>query len=561
MKKKIVSYFLMAACVSTLILPVQAEAKSRPVKPAKVSTLSVKNTSTAGKIKVSFKKVNRVSGYRIAVSEHKNFKGRKLYLVKGTKKVLSVKKGKQYFVKVQAYKKYKKNTVYGTWSSTKSVFTTPANTVLKKQSAAATSVKLTAKKASGITGYQFSISEKEDFSKKKMASSKSENYTFSGLKANKKYFVKVRTYKKYKKKTLYGTWSSHKAVITTPANTECQKWSTTSNSIKLTAKKASGVTGYQFSISESKNASPKKITASKSGNYTFSGLKANKKYFVRVRAYKKYKKNTLYGKWSGQKEISTKKAVTNDTSKDNSAVTEKAKYTYEIQTLSKYTDLYTQVYYPFFIKTDNPDPTTIFFDGILGAYNDIYQDIHYTGNDDWWFQSVPGGYVVNPSFQNAGKHTLTIYEMNKGKKIKAYSCQITVTDQHEGRDAAFQKIFDEVYDPTLTATDNLNNLQNYFTSHFVQLISNSKHPAIPLAQNQGAWFQTHNASCWNATDYMIWCANKMGLEAKSEDPGTPGEGSLHQAAYIKIDGEWQWYDANAPVMYYDEYYTTWDYIL
>lgn len=74
--------------------------------------------------------------------------------------------------------------------------------------------------------------------------------------------------------------------------------------LHLKWKKSSGVSGYQIQISTKKNfKGAKKISISKSKNtYTVKGLKAKKKYYIRIRAYKTYKdanKKTqkVYGKW------------------------------------------------------------------------------------------------------------------------------------------------------------------------------------------------------------------------------------------------------------------------
>lgn len=74
--------------------------------------------------------------------------------------------------------------------------------------------------------------------------------------------------------------------------------------LTLTWKKISGAAGYQIQVSTKKNfKGAKTITVSKSKkSYTKKGLKAKKKYYVRIRAYKtykdaNYKTKKAYGKW------------------------------------------------------------------------------------------------------------------------------------------------------------------------------------------------------------------------------------------------------------------------
>ena len=71
-------------------------------------------------------------------------------------------------------------------------------------------------KNNDATGYQVKYSTSKKFTKKTTKTkkfTKSKN-TVKGLKSNKKYFVKVRTYKKQNGKTVYSSWSKVKTVKT-----------------------------------------------------------------------------------------------------------------------------------------------------------------------------------------------------------------------------------------------------------------------------------------------------------------------------------------------------------
>ena len=65
-------------------------------------------------------------------------------------------------------------------------------------------------------GYQVQLSLKNNFKKieknKKLAKNAKTEYKFTRLKAGKKYYVRVRSYKKSKNQTLYGAWSKIKTV-------------------------------------------------------------------------------------------------------------------------------------------------------------------------------------------------------------------------------------------------------------------------------------------------------------------------------------------------------------
>lgn len=88
------------------------------------------------------------------------------------------------------------------------------------------------------------------------------------------------------------------------------------NSIKINWKKINNVSGYQIKYSTDKDFEfEKKITIK--GNKTsktISKLKTDKKYYFKVRAYKKNKNKTTYSKWSKVKSVRT---TAKESSKDN----------------------------------------------------------------------------------------------------------------------------------------------------------------------------------------------------------------------------------------------------
>lgn len=95
-------------------------------KPELSKVTGVKTVNISGKaIKVSWKKVNGASGYKLYRSTKKNGSYKLVKTLKGSKTVKytnkKLKKGNTYFYKVRAYKTVGKKTVYGSYSSYKSV--------------------------------------------------------------------------------------------------------------------------------------------------------------------------------------------------------------------------------------------------------------------------------------------------------------------------------------------------------------------------------------------------------------------------------------------------------
>lgn len=79
-------------------------------------------------------------------------------------------------------------------------------------------------------------------------------------------------------------------------------------SVKVSWSKASGVTGYQIQYSTNKKfkkAKTVKVASSKK-SYTIKKLKSNKKYYVRVRAYKKSGGKIVTGKYTAVKSVVVK---------------------------------------------------------------------------------------------------------------------------------------------------------------------------------------------------------------------------------------------------------------
>ncbi len=76
-------------------------------------------------------------------------------------------------------------------------------------------------------------------------------------------------------------------------------------------KKTKGVTGYEIQYSTSKlfkkGTKTIKVKSAKNTSKIISKLKGKKKYYVRVRTYKKVGKKTYYSKWSAKKSVKTRR--------------------------------------------------------------------------------------------------------------------------------------------------------------------------------------------------------------------------------------------------------------
>lgn len=80
-------------------------------------------------------------------------------------------------------------------------------------------------------------------------------------------------------------------------NTRIRKIVKTKKSVKVIYKKIAKVSGYQLQLSRSSKFKKAVTKTTKKVSYKFKKLKANKKYYVRVRGYVKTSNGTTYGKW------------------------------------------------------------------------------------------------------------------------------------------------------------------------------------------------------------------------------------------------------------------------
>lgn len=90
--------------------------------------------------------------------------------------------------------------------------TVKASKVTKVTNVKGKKAKVTVKKASSISGYQIQYGTKKNFKGAKAVNTKATTKTLTKLAKNKKYYVRVRTYKVVDGKTYYSSWSGSKTV-------------------------------------------------------------------------------------------------------------------------------------------------------------------------------------------------------------------------------------------------------------------------------------------------------------------------------------------------------------
>lgn len=107
----------------------------------------------------------------------------------------------------------------------------------------------------------------------------------------------------------YNKASGIVTLIVTPAKSSITKLaSNSSRSLKVTYKKVSGATGYQITYATNKNfkSAKTKYVSAKYGSATIKNLAKNKRYYVRVRAYKTINGKRYMGLGSSVKSVKVK---------------------------------------------------------------------------------------------------------------------------------------------------------------------------------------------------------------------------------------------------------------
>lgn len=215
------TYYYKAEAFGTLankqaFSPLSNIVSAKPI-PAAPGKLKLYHTTYTG-IKLKWDKIAGASGYGIYRATSQN--GKYTYIKrikKGSTTTYTnsrLKPGKNYYYKVRAYRTVSGKRIYGAYSSAKVLKTTPAKTYISlKKDKRSRKAKLSWKKVKSVNGYAvyYSTSKNKSFKKAATKRSGSRSFTSKRLKKGKTYYYKVRAYKTYRGKRIYGPYSSIKS--------------------------------------------------------------------------------------------------------------------------------------------------------------------------------------------------------------------------------------------------------------------------------------------------------------------------------------------------------------
>ena len=119
---------------------------------------------------------------------------------------------------------------------------------------------------------------------KDITSNSTLTYNKTGLKANTKYYFKVRAYKTVSGKKVYGKWSAIVSTKTAPLKPTLKLTLKSLDSMNVAIGKASGATKYDLQMGTDGKSYRMGEILPKYGTYAHSGLEVGKTYYFRVRA-------------------------------------------------------------------------------------------------------------------------------------------------------------------------------------------------------------------------------------------------------------------------------------
>ena len=242
---------------------------------------------------------NGANGYQIFRANKKNGKYKKIATVKGTsyKDKGNKKLGKNKYYKVRAYGSDGSVTKYTPYSKVLAAKPRVGQPTGLTSSSGNGGVTLKWKKVAGATGYQVYRATSKTGKYSKLGTTKKKQYVNTSLTTGKKYYYKVRAYKKKGKKK-YGSFTAPVEGMTNPgaAGGFCSVLGG-DGTVTNTWTKASGAAGYQLQRATSANGTYVTVAETASLSQT-DVLTESGQYFYRVRAFATVNGKRIYGEFT-----------------------------------------------------------------------------------------------------------------------------------------------------------------------------------------------------------------------------------------------------------------------
>lgn len=301
------------------------------------------------------------------------------------------------------------------------------------------------------------------------------------------------------------------------------------------------------------------------GTIDFWYLRNGKDYYLRIRSYRIEGTTKVVGAWSANYKITIPLY-----NRKNTDTASKPQYSYEIYYLNQtFTNIYNKGTQPIYIKTDNPDPSTIDLtangDNILGrSYREgekrhYYDDIPYEDTYDTaaLLKKVEGGYVGYMSFygEAAGDYNVELREYSSKGYIVANTCTLHVNDYETSKKAWMQAIIDKTTNDSMTPFRKMDAVCAYLTEpgRFKYLTGVNGTPVNLATTPNFPFFETYRWDSATSPDSLCEFAELIGgfddIHNCYHDYsyGTPDWADMHAKVKLTIGEQTEIYDV-CPLM-------------
>lgn len=214
---------------------------------------------------------------------------------------IGAKSGACYFIEIKGYD------CYSIEYQLKTTFEIPAPSSLKASSIKTASMKLSWSKVPNASGYVLYSYNTKNGEYQKVATTTSNSYKVTGLKAGTVYRYAVKAYKSVNGNTYYSDYSPLLVAATKPeAVQNISVSSTARKTVKITFNKVTGASGYVIYYATSQTGKYKKLGVTTKTVYTNKKLISGTTYYFKVRASTKINNETLYSAYSPIKSVRVK---------------------------------------------------------------------------------------------------------------------------------------------------------------------------------------------------------------------------------------------------------------
>ncbi|MDC7301290.1 fibronectin type III domain-containing protein [Agathobacter ruminis] len=290
-----------------------SEVLTATTRPAQVQNLSsALENIKSDRLTLSWSKVTGAKGYQIRLWDASKSAYVTLQETTATTVTLTgLKPQTRYVYRVRAYNYINGKTKTVGLSSEKCTTFTKPDTIkqFRVLSNSATAVKLSWS-AQSVDAYQLLVYRGSTLEQKIIIDKTQTQAVVRGLKSGTEYTFKIRGYfvPAGESARWYAVCVAAKMTTKPAQPVKLTETSATTGKITLGWEKITGATQYQIAVYDTKTAKYKTLAYTTKTAYTVTGLKSNKRYRYKVRAYKTYNGTRYYGAYSAEYVAATKAA-------------------------------------------------------------------------------------------------------------------------------------------------------------------------------------------------------------------------------------------------------------